>query len=72
MVDSSRYFVFWTDVPGQHQTSKRIPFGFGIRDRVDAFDIRAAVADQIKMVQRASVAVTVNDDETVLDPTDAM
>merc|ERR1712087_575786 len=58
VIDSSRYFIIWVDVPHKpkEQSSTRfnhkIPFGFGIRERQDAFDIRAAVADQMKIIRR--------------------
>merc|ERR1712228_676966 len=58
VIDSSRYFIIWVDVPTKKQQfDHKIPFGFGIRERQDAFDIRAAVADQMKIIQRDKCSV---------------
>ncbi|ETO11484.1 hypothetical protein RFI_25892 [Reticulomyxa filosa] len=38
VADSSRYFVIWVETPGPKKV--RVPFGFGMRERQDAFDIR--------------------------------
>ena len=58
VIDSSRYFIIWIDLPNK---TKTIPFGFGIRERQDAFDIRAVVADQMKIIKRGHTHTHNND-----------
>eukprot|EP01083_Nonionella_stella_P089783 250649_1 len=62
VIDSSRYFIVWVDVPAHE--GKKIPFGFGIRERLDAFDIRAAVADQMKIIRRKDSDILEDSDDS--------
>ena len=54
VIDSSRYFIIWVETPNiDEKLRKRIPLGFGMRERHDAFDIRAAVTDQLRRVKNS-------------------
>eukprot|EP01083_Nonionella_stella_P238032 834452_1 len=70
VIDSSRYFIIWVDVP--KQKTKKIPFGFGIRERMDAFDIRAVVADQMKIVKREINMDAINDNNSISTDDDSI